>query len=225
MVYIFAFAFGVSLGPISWNVCSEVSHDLFSRQSGQSTNANASRSFLSISMPSAAPLRLAHNGCSRYENHACHFAHVLTCSLDRYCRHNTTFDSIGWMDNIVSVYHFPHHRVDLCLHCLPIALSTPLSVSLPSYGSLPTSQKHEVYPSGKQWTNCLQIHPKPRTWKNQRSKRSRRSMNVPLFCAVNMRGNEGGAHSLDSIEVPFTTTTIMKNEGLLIVLGISASFQ
>lgn len=25
MVYIFAFFFGVSLGPISWNVCSEVS--------------------------------------------------------------------------------------------------------------------------------------------------------------------------------------------------------
>jgi hypothetical protein len=24
MVYIFAFSFGVSLGPISWNVCSEV---------------------------------------------------------------------------------------------------------------------------------------------------------------------------------------------------------
>lgn len=28
MVYVFAFSFGVSLGPISWNVCSEVSRAL-----------------------------------------------------------------------------------------------------------------------------------------------------------------------------------------------------
>jgi hypothetical protein len=44
MVYVFAFSFGVSLGPISWNVCSEVI--VLILQNDSETNKGYGRSFL-----------------------------------------------------------------------------------------------------------------------------------------------------------------------------------